>query len=109
VKLAALLMVWELIVLLVEIVVMPLRAPAVETSKAVESICSGELPPPKKIVPVLVPVLRLVLKLELVLMVLAAPLTVRPRVPWSRPAPAFTPTAVTAPAPVTLKLVPVMA
>ena len=35
----------------------------------------------------------------------AAPDTVRPRLPCSKPAPAFTPTAVTAPALVTLKLV----
>jgi hypothetical protein len=96
-------------VLLVEMVVIPLNAPALDTSKAVESICSGEEPPPRKIVPVLLPVLILVLKFELVLMELAAPLTVIPPVPCSRPVPEFTPTAVTAPAPVTLKLVPVMA
>src|SRR5581483_1342966 len=44
-----------------------------------------------------------------VLLMLAVPVNVRPPVPWRRPEPLFTPTAVTAPPPVTEKLVPVMA
>jgi hypothetical protein len=99
-------------------VVIPLRAPALDTSKLVESMTRAEEPPPIVVVPVLLPVLMLTPLLELLLrlirpplMVVAAPEIVAPRAPWSRPAPASTPTAVTelaaetAPALVTLKLV----
>jgi hypothetical protein len=44
-----------------------------------------------------------------VLLILVVPVMVSPPVPWRSPVPELTPTAVTAPAPVTEKLVPVMA
>lgn len=81
VKLAALLIVCEFIVLLVAIVVIPLRAPALLTSNPVESITSNDEPPPIVVVPVLEPVLILVAKLELLLIEAVAPETVTPPVP----------------------------
>ena len=76
---------------------MPLNAPALVTSKFVESITNGEEPPPKVIVPVLVPVLRPMVLVPL-LVIETAPVRVKPPVPCSKPEPALTPTAVTAPA-----------
>jgi hypothetical protein len=73
VKLAAELMVWELIVLDVAIVVMPLRAPALLTSKLVLSMTNGAEPPPRVIWPVLVPVLMLVVVLLEALREIAPP------------------------------------
>ena len=64
---------------------------------------------PMVTVPVEVPVLIDVLKLLLLLMLAAAPDTVRPPVPWMRPVPELTPTPVMAPAAVTVKASPVPA
>lgn len=63
---------------------------------------------PIETAPVLVPVLILVSKLELAFKLTAAPVIVRPRAPWIKPAPELTPTAVTAPAWDTEKLVEVI-
>lgn len=115
VKLAVLLIVWELIVLEVlmvdipdsapELIIRPLivlvavapviapdkpmveipdSAPALLTSKLVELIVKGELPPPIYMLPVLVPVLMLVSKLELALSEVAAPYIVAPAVAVSK-------------------------
>lgn len=78
VKLAAELIVWPLMAPLVATVVIPLKAPAELTSKLVESMTSGDDPPPMLTVPVLDPVLILVLKFELLFSETAAPLAVRP-------------------------------
>lgn len=86
VKLAALLIVWELIVDEVLIVVIPERAPALETSKLVELIVRAELPPPMLMAPLLVPVLISVVKLELLLMETAPPAVVIPVAPDITPA-----------------------
>ena len=86
VKLALELMVWELMVDEVLIVVIPLRAPAEETSKLVESMVRAELPPPMVMAPLLVPVLMLVAKLELALMETAPPAVVMPVAPLMTPA-----------------------
>ena len=54
--------------------------------------------PPIVTEPVEEPVLMEVLKLELLFKETAAPEMVRPKAPWSRPAPELTPTATMAPA-----------
>lgn len=64
---------------------MPLRAPALDTSKFVELMTRGELPPPIDIVPVLVPVLIFVALLELAFKLTAPPVIVKPAVPVIRP------------------------
>src|SRR2546421_13074393 len=66
---------------LVASVVTPETAPALDTSKFVESMTSGALPPPKVIVPVELLVLILVLLFEALFRLTAAPLTVSPPVP----------------------------
>ena len=65
-------------------VVMPERAPALVTSKLVESITSGADPPPMVMVPVLVPVLMLVGLLLLAFKLIVAPETVAPALAVSR-------------------------
>ena len=79
---------------------MPLVAPATNVT-----VLAALVALPIVTLPVLVPVLIVVAKLELSFMLAAAPLIVRPPVPCSRPVPELTPTAVRAPALVTLKLV----
>src|SRR5580700_10561019 len=91
VKLAALLMVWPLMV--PEVV----RLPVTAVLPVVLPMLTAPVPP----VPMLVTPAPLVL-------MLAVPERLRPPVPWMRPAPALRPTEVMAPALVTLKLLEVM-
>ena len=79
-------------------VVMVEAAPAVTLIEL--ALCKAMAPAaplPIVTVPVEVPLLMLVLKLEEALIEAAAPLTVKPPVPWIRPVPELTPTAVNAP------------
>lgn len=81
-------------------------SPLLARSKLVEFMTSGALPPPMVTVPVDVPVFMLVAKLEEAFRLTAAPDTVRPALPVSRPALVMVPVLVVDMAPVVVMASP---